>query len=297
MAAVLTILISAVVSLGRLFCIFCNPVLSIVIIMIIALPSNWKQMNSVKQKVLKIDRIYVSTTIYINDIIKQKENDMTQELLPHTYGQLLQDLKSEISSARIRAHLAVNKEMILLYWRIGKKILERQSAEGRGAKVIENISKDLKKEFPEMKGLSYQNISYMRQFVLEYKANEEFLQQAVGEIPWGHNIMIFSKIQDVSQRIWYAKKTLEYGWSRNVLSLQIETDLYARDGKSHNNFDQTLPSTQSDLVKSIIKDPYHLEFLNIKGKILEQDLEGRLIDHIQNFLLELGQGFAFVGRQ
>lgn len=221
---------------------------------------------------------------------------MTKELDNNNYAALIQTLKTEISQARIRAHLSVNKEMISLYWRIGNQILERQGKEGWGTKVIENISNDLRKEFPEMKGLSYQNISYMRQFAIEYR-EQEFLQQAIGEIPWGHNIAIFSKVKATDQRLWYAQKTIENGWSRNVLSLQIQSNLYARDGKSINNFKSTLPAAQSDLAQSIIKDPYNLEFLDIQGKIHERELEGKLIDHIRKFLLELGQGFAFIGNQ
>lgn len=147
-----------------------------------------------------------------------------------------------------------------------------------------------------MKGLSYQNISYMRQFALEYE-DKQFLQQAVGEIPWGHNITIFSKLKTQEQRLWYAQKTIENGWSRNVLNLQIKTDLYSRQGKSINNFVNTLPAPQSDLAQSIIKDPYNLEFLDIQGKLMERDLETKLIDQITKFLLELGQGFAFIGNQ
>ena len=221
---------------------------------------------------------------------------MTLELHSKTYAVLLKNLKQEISTSRIRAHLSVNKEMIHLYWRIGNQILERQKEEGWGSKVIENISKDLRKEFPEMKGLSYQNISYMRQFAIEY-SNNVILQQAIGELPWGHNITIFSKLKDANQRIWYAQKTIENGWSRNVLSIQIQSQLYSRDGKSINNFQSTLPAPQSDLAASIIKDPYNLEFLDIQGKFHERELEEKLIDHIRKFLLELGQGFAFIGNQ
>ena len=221
---------------------------------------------------------------------------MTTDLKAESYISLLQTLKQEITQARIRAHLSVNKEMIVLYSNIGNKILERQTEEGWGTKVIENIFKDLRKEFPEMKGLSYQNISYMRQFAFEYK-NDQFLQQAIGEIPWGHNITIFSQIKNLEQRLWYAQKTTENGWSRKVLNMQIKTNLYARDGKGINNFLSTLPAAQSDLAREIIKDPYNLEFLDIQGKVLERELETKLIDHIRKFLLELGQGFAFIGNQ
>jgi predicted nuclease of restriction endonuclease-like (RecB) superfamily len=218
------------------------------------------------------------------------------ELHSKTYAQLLQDLKTEISQARIRAHLSVNKEMIRLYWSIGNQILERQKAEGWGTKVIENISKDLRSEFPEMKGLSAQNLKYMRKFAEEYALNE-IGQQAVDQIPWGHNIKILYDIKSKEERIWYIQKSIENGWSRNVLSLQIKSNLFARDGKSVNNFQSTLPSPQSDLAASIIKDPYNLEFLDIQGKFHERELEEKLIDHIRKFLLELGQGFAFIGNQ
>lgn len=220
---------------------------------------------------------------------------MSKEL-NNNYASLLEELKTEISTARIRAHLSVNREMIHLYWRIGRQILARQESEGWGSKVIENISKDLRKEFPEMKGLSYQNISYMRQFAIEYN-DKQFLQQPIGEIPWGHNITIFSKLKDNNERFWYIHKTIENGWSRNVLSLQIQSNLYARDGRSINNFEATLPAAQSDLANQILKDPYNLEFLDIQDKLHERKFEEKLIEHIRNFLLELGQGFAFIGNQ
>lgn len=222
---------------------------------------------------------------------------MNAEVETQSYVQLLQSLKQEISRARIKAHLAVNKEMISLYWNIGKQILERQATEGWGSKIIEKISNDLRKEFPGMTGLSYQNISYMRQFVVEYNFDDTILQRAVGEIPWGHNITIFSKVSTVEQRCWYAEQTIENGWSRNVLNMQINTNLYARQGKSINNFKATLPAMQSDLAEAIIKDPYNLEFLAIEGKLKERELEEKLIEQIRKFLLELGQGFAFIGNQ
>ena len=235
-------------------------------------------------------------TKYFNGANEKTEIDMNTELENTNYATLLKSLKTEISTARIRAHLSVNKEMISLYWRIGNQILERQKQEGWGAKVIENISKDLRKEFPEMKGLSPQNLKYMKKFADEY-SNKEISQQAVDQIPWGHNIKIFYDVKEKSQRFWYIQKTIENGWSRNVLSLQIQSNLYERDGRSINNFKSTLPSPQSDLAASIIKDPYNLEFLNIQGKFLESELEKKLIDNIRDFLLELGQGFAFIGNQ
>ena len=221
---------------------------------------------------------------------------MTTELNDKSYGELIQNLKQEIQQSRIRAHLAVNKEMIMLYWNIGRQILERQELQGWGSKVIENISKDLRKEFPEMKGLSARNLKYMRRFAAEFE-DSVIVQQIAAQIPWYHNCVIMDKISSYEERVWYIQKTIENGWSRNVLSLQISSNLYARQGSSINNFHNTLPSPQSDLVNSIIKDPYNLEFLDIKDKFSERELEGKLVDHIRKFLLELGQGFAFIGNQ
>lgn len=221
---------------------------------------------------------------------------MTKELDSNNYAALIQTLKTEISQARIRAHLSVNKEMISLYWRIGSQILERQDKEGWGTKVIENISNDLRKEFPEMKGLSARNLKYMRAFAEEYK-EQTIVQETLAQITWYHNITLMEKVKDYEERIWYVNKIVENGWSRNVMVAQIQTGLYNRQGKGANNFQSTLPAAQSDLAQSIIKDPYNLEFLDIQGKIHERELEGKLIDHIRNFLLELGQGFAFIGNQ
>ncbi|HJD56215.1 MAG TPA: PDDEXK nuclease domain-containing protein [Rickettsia endosymbiont of Pyrocoelia pectoralis] len=221
---------------------------------------------------------------------------MSNILDQKSYSDLIEKLKQDISQARIRAHLAVNKELVKLYWNIGNNILERQKSEKWGAKIIENISKDLGKEFPEMKGFSVRNLVYMQTFAKTYK-DLEFTQQAVAQIPWGHICVIMDKVLDASKQNWYAQKTIANGWSRNVLTLQIKSNLYARSGKSINNFQHTLPAMQSDLAKSIIKDPYNLEFLDIKEKILERELENKLIDNIKKFLLELGQGFAFVGNQ
>ena len=213
-----------------------------------------------------------------------------------SYSQLIESLKKEIHTSRIKAHLAVNKELILLYWKIGRRILEEQEAQGWGAKVIETISKDLRQEFPEMKGLSQTNLKYMKMFSSFY-SDEEIRQQAVDQIPWGHNIAIFSNIKDHKQRLWYIQKTVENGWSRNVLIHQIESDLYARQGKAITNFSNALPSPQSDLAHQLVKSSYNLEFLDIEDEIGERKLEDALIRQIRDFLLELGSGFAFVGNQ
>jgi len=217
-------------------------------------------------------------------------------LIDQSYGELIQKLKQEIASSRIRAHLAVNKEMISLYWRIGNEILQRQSKEGWGTKVIQNISQDLRREFPEMKGLSVRNLKYMQRFARDYR-DTEFVQRLAAQIPWFHNCLILDRVQEHDMRLWYIQKTIENGWSRNVLSIQISTNLYARQGKAITNFKDTLPQLQSDLAQEIFKDPYSLEFLDINNKIHERHLEEKLIDHIRKFLLELGHGFAFIGNQ
>jgi predicted nuclease of restriction endonuclease-like (RecB) superfamily len=221
---------------------------------------------------------------------------MDIELNNQNYATLLQTLKTEITQARIRSHLSVNKEMICLYWKIGNQILLKQKEEGWGAKIIENLSRDLRIEFPEMKGFSTRNLVYMQSFA---KAYPDFLitQEALAQITWYHNITLLDKIKNYEERLWYVHETAKNGWSRNVLVTQIQTDLYKRQGRSINNFQNTLPSPQSDLVNSLIKDPYNLEFLDIQKKINERELEGKLIDHIRDFLLELGQGFAFIGNQ
>ena len=186
--------------------------------------------------------------------------------------------------------------MITLYWNIGNQILERQKAEGWGSKVIDNISKDLRKEFPEMKGLSARNLVYMQTFAKNYP-NVEITQATLAQITWYHNTTLLDKIHNYDERLWYVNETAKNGWSRNVMVAQIQTGLYNRQGKSTNNFQSTLPSPQSDLATSIIKDPYNLEFLDIQRKFHERELEEKLIDHIRKFLLELGQSFAFVGNQ
>lgn len=215
---------------------------------------------------------------------------------PKDYETFLLDLKQRIRTAQVRAAIAVNRELVLLYWQIGREILARQHQQGWGAKVIATLAKDLQKEFPEIKGFSTRNLKYMRAFAEAYP-EEEFVQQAAAQIPWFHNCVLLDKVKDPEQRLWYAQKTVEQGWSRNVLVLQIESKLYQRRGRAITNFDQVLPQPQSDLVQQIVKDPYMFDFLTMGDERSERALEGALIDHIRDFLLELGVGFAFLGRQ
>ena len=219
--------------------------------------------------------------------------------ISQSYKEYISSLKQEITQSRIKAALSVNKELILLYWRIGRNILEMQKKEGWGSKIIEQVSKDLKYEFPDMKGLSIQNMSYMRQFAKEY-VTIEIVQQLVGEIPWGHNIQIISKIKSYEGRLWYIQKTIENGWSRNVLALHMDGKLYERQGtetKKLSNFKDRLPAPQSDLAQSIMKDPYNFEFLGLGDEADEKEIEKKLEQQVSKLLLEMGTGFAYMGRQ
>lgn len=213
-----------------------------------------------------------------------------------SYLTYVEDLKDEISKTRIKAALSVNKELVLLYWRIGKKILEMQEREGWGARVIENISKDLQEGFPGMRGLSARNLVYMQTFARAY-AQDPITQQAAAQIPWTHNCMILDKITYPSERLWYIRKTIENGWSRNVLLMQIKSNLYGRQGKALTNFKATLPKVQSDLAHQLMKSEYNFEFLGVSEGSGEAAIEKSLMDNIRDFLLELGQGFSFVGNQ
>jgi len=229
--------------------------------------------------------------------------------LPASYGELLDELKQRIRTARVKAALSVNRELITLHWDIGRLIVTRQREEGWGRSVVERLSRDLRFEFPDLKGYSPQNLWNMRAFYLAWTEEVEELQQTVGEmdgenlpqvvgeIPWGHSLQLISKLEHPLERLWYAQQTIEHGWSRAVLVHQIESDLYERQGKALTNFDQALPAPQSDLARELVKDPYNLEFLGIADEVSERELERSLLDHLKDFLLELGKGFAFVGSQ
>lgn len=212
------------------------------------------------------------------------------------YDELLKDIKARVQAARLKASLAVNKELVLLYYSIGCDILIRQQEQGWGTKVIDQLAVDLRQEFPDMTGLSVRNLKYMRAFAEAWQ-DESIVQQVVAQIPWGHNVRLLDYINDTKERLWYAQATMEYGWSRNVLVHQIESKLYERQGNATTNFEQSLPAPQSDLARQVLKDPYNFEFLTLQKDFEERVLEQALVDQIQKFLLELGAGFAFVGRQ
>ncbi len=216
--------------------------------------------------------------------------------LPSDYPQFLSELKTQILNARTRAVLSVNRELILLYWQIGSRILERQAQAGWGAKIIEQLARDLKSAFPDMRGLSRTNLLYMRAFAEAYP-DQQIVQQLVGQLPWGHNIRLLDQVKDPSVREWYIKACIQNGWSRAVLEHQIETQLHTRQGKAINNFERALPSPQSELAQQLFNDPMNLEFLTLHDAALERELEQGLLAHLKAFMLELGVGFAFVGSQ
>jgi predicted nuclease of restriction endonuclease-like (RecB) superfamily len=216
--------------------------------------------------------------------------------LPDGYADWLAELKNRIHSAQQRATLAVNRHLVLLYWQIGRDILTRQAEQGWGAKVIERLAHDLRTTFPEMKGFSRANLMYMRAFA-EAWPEEQIVQQAVGQLPWGHNLVLLTRLKQPEQRLVYARAAIEHGWSRNVLNIHIETRLLERTGKAVTNFSERLPAPGSDLARESLKDPYLFDFLGVGKEADEREIESALVRHITQFLLELGAGFAFVGRQ
>ncbi len=217
-------------------------------------------------------------------------------MIPEGYAELLEQLKLRIRSARLQAVLAVNRDLILLYWEIGRSILERQEREGWGAKVIERLAADLRREFPDMRGLSRANLFYMRAFAEVYQ-DEPIVQQLAGQLPWYHNVVIFTRLKTPELREWYIRACLEHGWSRAVLEAQIETRLHERQGRAITNFARTLPAPASELAQQLLKDPYNFDFLTLHDDAVERDLERGLLEHLQRFMLELGAGFAFAGSQ
>jgi predicted nuclease of restriction endonuclease-like (RecB) superfamily len=190
--------------------------------------------------------------------------------------------------------------LLQFYWQLGADIVKRQQQAGWGEGFLKQLSKDLMAEFPQMKGFSLSNIKYMRQWFLFYNRSGTIGQQLVGQlsqIPWGHNLKIIVKCQDVEQALFYVENTITHGWSRNVLTHQIESGLYLREGKATNNFAATLPAGQSDLAQQTLKDPYVFDFLTLSQQYSERELEQALTEHITQFLLELGAGFAYMGKQ
>ncbi len=216
--------------------------------------------------------------------------------LPADYADALGTIKGRIQQERMRVILSANSAMVLLYWDIGQMILVRQDRAGWGAKVIDRLAADLREAFPDMKGFSPRNLKYMRAFAAAWP-ERAIVQESLAQIPWYHHIALLEKLDKPKERIWYARQTMEHGWSHNILVLQIQGRIHERQGKAITNFKVTLPPAESDLAAEVFKDPYLFDFLGTADPRREREIEQALVDHIQRFLLELGAGFAFVGRQ
>ena len=241
-----------------------------------------------------------------------------ESLKNEDYKQWISEIKDKIRSSQIKASLSVNNEMLKLYWDLGGSISDKLTTSNWGTKVVAKLSEDLRRAFPDFEGFSKRNLLFMRQWFEFYQqsGNEqiEIMKQVVSQfpialnstdrikmlvslIPWGHNIVIIQKTKNLEQSLFYILKTIENNWSRTVLGFQIESRLFERQGKAITNFQLTLPKHQSDLANETLKDPYKFDFLNLTEKIQEKDIEDQLVNHITQFLLELGTGFAFIGRQ
>lgn len=216
--------------------------------------------------------------------------------VPEGYDHWLGELKVRISTAQQQAARAVNRGLVLLYWQIGQDILQRQAEQGWGAKVIDRLAHDLRTAFPDMKGFSPRNLKYMRAFAQAWP-DASFVQEVLAQLPWYHQLALLDKLSSHDARCWYAARAIEHGWSRNVLIMQIETKLLERNGQAVTNFDTRLPAPQSDLARESLKDPYRFDFLGLTEEAQERAIENALVKHVTEFLLELGAGFAFVGRQ
>ena len=236
-------------------------------------------------------------TLNLADTVCQirKKVKMDNKIDITKYKSLLENIKQEVLNAQYKAIYAVNKELMFMYWHIGKIILENSQW---GNKFIDNLSIDLKLEFPEIKGFSVRNLKYMRKFAEEYP-NFEFVQEVLAQITWYHNIILMDKIESIEERKWYIKEVIQNGWSSNMLKMQINGKVYERQVLTDKitNFDSTLPSVQSDLATQTMKDPYLFDFISIKGKVKELQIENAMINRIKDVLVELGKGFAFVGSE
>ncbi len=227
------------------------------------------------------------------------------EVVSSNYAKFITSLKAKVRSSQLKAAVSVNRELIRLCWEIGKEIAEKQSKESWGTKIIERVAKDLQNEFPGIEGFSTRNIWRMRAFYKAYEIlpqvvaemTKDGLPECLGSIPWGHNAVLLEKVKTVEERLWYAKMAIAEGWSRSTLQEFIKTNLYKRHGKAITNFNERLPPPQSQLAKETLKDPYNFDMLELSEEHTEADIEHGLLNHVEKFMRELGQGFAFVGRQ
>ncbi|HAT72403.1 MAG TPA: DUF1016 domain-containing protein [Elusimicrobia bacterium] len=224
------------------------------------------------------------------------------------YRDWLADIKARIRKAQLKAIVTVNTQLLKFYWELGAEIVAKQTHSEWGDGFLPQLSKDLAAEFPGMTGFSQSNLKYIKQWYLFYSQGKPIGQQPVGQIaqqlvakitsiPWGHNIAIISKCGNIDEALYYVRGVIEHNWSRSVLVHQIESGLHRRGGKAVSNFAVTLPKPQSDLAVQTLKDPYIFDFLSMTADYKERELESALVEHVTQFLLELGAGFAYVGRQ
>jgi len=229
-------------------------------------------------------------------VVEEARVGRERGVAPEGYQALLGDLKERIRAAQIRAALSVNRELVVLYWQIGRAIQQRQEEYGWGAQVIARLSADLRQAFPVMKGFSPRNLQYMRTLAGAYP-DEAIAQQLLRDLPWGHMTHLLDRVSDPAARAWYAQQIVAHGWSRAVFLHHVDVGLYGRQGQSTTNFARTLAPAQSDLARQVLKDPYNFDFLSLGPEAHERELERGLLAHIREFLLELGVGFAFLGNQ
>ena len=223
---------------------------------------------------------------------------MTEKIITtHDYKNFISEIKQRIKTTQIRAAVTVNQELLKLYWDMAVQITEKQKNSEWGDGFLIQMSRDLQAEFPDIKGFSLRNLKYMRQWYQFWLADAVIGQQLVAQIPWGHNLVIISKVKDIEEGLFYVHQTLQNNWSRAVLTHQIESNVYQRQGKSISNFQATLPAPHSDLASQTLKDPYIFDFLSLTEHHNERELENALIEHITRFLLELGAGFSYLGKQ
>lgn len=225
------------------------------------------------------------------------EAEQVSELEPSDYATTLEELKGRVHAARLRVQRRANNELLQLWWHVGQTIRTRRSQEAWGTNVLDRLARDLRTEFPTMKGFSTANLRYMRRFAEAWPDLDAIRQRPVGELPWGHVIELLDKLDDQQQRDWYAAKDAHHGWSRPVLAHQITTKLHEREAAAPTNFAGALERIDSDQAQELTKDPYALQFLAVDGDASERELEQRMVDRILDTMQELGPGFAFVGRQ
>lgn len=221
-------------------------------------------------------------------------------LKQNDYKQWLGELKQKFQQTQLKAATKVNSALLEFYWDLGCDIIEKQKSSTWGDGFLPLLSKDLMLEYPEIKGFSLRNMAFIRQWCLFWNQESVIVKQPVSQltqIPWGHNLKIIAKCKSIKEALYYVQQTQVNGWSRSVLTHQIESDLWQRDGKAINNFESTLPAIQSDLARQTLKDPYVFDFLSLSKDYNERELEQNLVKHITAFLLELGAGFAYVGKQ